>query len=110
MRICPVVQAFAIVVQGNFTFRNTFLGTLLKCTYKKGEATFMSDSLTGLAIVKEVLTKEATARKIKIQISIDVKDDTIISLLKCALLTWFAMRLLSTRDACLPNLSQRTDH
>lgn len=52
-----------------FAFRNTFLDTLLLCTYSKGEATFRSDSLTTLAIVKEVLTKEATSRKIQIQVS-----------------------------------------
>lgn len=54
--------------EATFAFRNTFLDTLLFTDYKKGEATFRSDSITTLAIVKEVVTKEATARKIQIQI------------------------------------------
>ena len=44
-------------------------------------ATFQSDSVTTLATIKEVLTKEATARKIQIQISVDVKEETVASLL-----------------------------
>jgi len=68
--------------EGHYMFRNTFLGTLLACSYKKGEANFMSESITSLAIVKEVLTKEATTKKIKIQINTEVKDETITELLK----------------------------
>jgi len=77
----PEVPARLQSDEGNFAFRNTFLNTLLLCNYRKGEASFRSDSLTSLAIIKEVLTKEATARKIKIQISVDVKDETVVNLL-----------------------------
>jgi len=77
----PEVPARLQADDGSFAFRNTFLGTLLLCSYRKGEATFKSDSLTSLAIVKEVLTKEATARKIQIQISVDHKDETVVALL-----------------------------
>ena len=35
-----------------------------------------------MAIVKEVVTKEATARKIQIQISVDIKDETVGGLLR----------------------------
>ena len=41
----------------------------------------MTDSVTTLATIKEVLTKEATARKIQIQISVDVKEETVATLL-----------------------------
>ena len=68
--------------QASFVFRNTFLDTLLLTDYSKGEATFRSDSLTTLAIVKEVVTKEATARKIQIQISVDPKESTVTNLLR----------------------------
>ena len=50
--------------EASFTFRNTFLDTLLLIDYRKGEASFRSDSLTTLAIVKEVVTKQATDRKV----------------------------------------------
>lgn len=63
----PEVPARLQEEEASFAFRNTFLDTLLLCTYRQGEATFRSDSLTTLAIVKEVVTKEATARKMQIQ-------------------------------------------
>jgi Bardet-Biedl syndrome 7 protein len=66
----------------SFTFRNTFLDTLLLADYRKGEATFQSDSLTTLAIVKEVVTKEATARKVQIQINLDVDPETVTTFLR----------------------------
>ena len=77
----PEVPAKLQVEEASFTFRNTFLETLLLCEYKQGHATFQSDSVTTLATIKEVLTKEATARKIQIQISVDVKEETVASLL-----------------------------
>ena len=64
----PEVPARLQGEEASFAFRNTFLDTLLLCDYRRGEATFRSDSLTTLAIVKEVVTKEATARKIQIQV------------------------------------------
>ena len=60
--------------EASFAFRNTFLDTLLLAEYTKGQATFRSDSMTNLAIVKEVVTKEATSRKIQIQITVDARD------------------------------------
>jgi Bardet-Biedl syndrome 7 protein len=58
-------------------YRNTFLGSLLVCQYHKGEASFSTPSASVIAIIKEVITKEATARKIIINITLDVKKDTI---------------------------------
>jgi len=68
--------------EASFVFRNTFLDTLLLADYRKGEACFKSDSLTTLAIVKEVVTKEATARKIQIKIEVDPKESTVTALLR----------------------------
>ena len=62
-------------------FRNTFLGTHLQCSYRKGEATILSDSLTSLSIMKEVLTREATARKKKLSVSVDANHSTVDQLL-----------------------------
>ena len=31
--------------EAKFSFRNTFLGSLLLCEYRKGDATFRSDSV-----------------------------------------------------------------
>jgi Bardet-Biedl syndrome 7 protein len=78
----PEVPARLQGEEASFAFRNTFLDTLLLTEYTKGHATFRSDSMTNLAIVKEVVTKEATSRKIQIQISVDPKEVTVTNLLK----------------------------
>ena len=82
MLVClPEVPARLHQDDASFAFRNTFLGSILLCAYRKGDATFRSDSVTTLAIVKEVITKEATARKIQLQISVDPVAETVTNLL-----------------------------
>jgi len=78
----PEVPARLQSEDASFTFRNTFLDTILLVDYRKGEARFQSDSLTTLAIVKEVVTKEATGRKIQIQIAVDTDESTVTTLLR----------------------------
>ncbi|KAF1329850.1 hypothetical protein FI667_g5565, partial [Globisporangium splendens] len=58
-------------------YKNTFLGNLLLCRYRKGEATFSSPSVSVIVILKEVITKEAMARKVTLNMSLDVKKETI---------------------------------
>ncbi|KAJ0403733.1 hypothetical protein P43SY_003038 [Pythium insidiosum] len=58
-------------------YRNTYLGSLLVCRYRKGEASFSSASVSVIAILKEVITKEATARKVTLNLSLDIKKETI---------------------------------
>eukprot|EP00448_Togula_jolla_P019777 CAMPEP_0170576036 /NCGR_PEP_ID=MMETSP0224-20130122/4179_1 /TAXON_ID=285029 /ORGANISM="Togula jolla, Strain CCCM 725" /LENGTH=756 /DNA_ID=CAMNT_0010898853 /DNA_START=47 /DNA_END=2317 /DNA_ORIENTATION=+ len=58
------------------TYRSTFVGTLLHARYMKGLATFRSDSITTISVLKDLITREATARKINLSINVDVKDDT----------------------------------
>lgn len=57
-------------------FRSTFVGTLLLGRYGKNHASFRSDSITTISVLKDVITREATARKININIAVDVKDET----------------------------------
>ncbi|XP_072040568.1 BBSome complex member BBS7-like [Amphiura filiformis] len=61
----------------NFHFLSTFLDTQLDCFYKQGEGTFRSDNISTISILKDVLTKEATKRKINLNISYELKDDSI---------------------------------
>lgn len=63
-------------------FTNTFLGTFLSCTYRKGDALFRSDNLTTLTTLKEVVGREATQRKVQVKTSYDVNDESITSMLK----------------------------
>ncbi|GCC18607.1 hypothetical protein chiPu_0020844 [Chiloscyllium punctatum] len=65
-----------------FYFQNTFLDTQLECTYKKGEGTFKSDNISTISILKDILTKEATKRKINLNISYDVNEESINYTLK----------------------------
>lgn len=51
-----------------FFFHNVFIATSLKCEYKKGTATFNSDNVTTIAIIMDVLTKEITKKRIKLDI------------------------------------------
>eukprot|EP00759_Apiculatamorpha_spiralis_P033810 PhF_6_TR35006/c0_g4_i1/m.50926/K16749/BBS7; Bardet-Biedl syndrome 7 protein len=60
----------------NLSFVSTFQQTILTCVYRKGEATFSSNNLTSLCILKEVATREATQRKIQIKISFDFKPES----------------------------------
>ncbi|KAK1936715.1 Bardet-Biedl syndrome 7 protein [Phytophthora citrophthora] len=58
-------------------YRNTFLGSLLVCRYSKGEAIFSTPSVSVIAILKEIITKEATTRKATLNISLDIKKESI---------------------------------
>jgi len=60
----------------SIAYRSTFVGTLLLGRYQKGFASFKSDSITTISVLKDLITKEATARKIQVAINVDVKDET----------------------------------
>mmetsp|Transcript_38791 Transcript_38791/g.74315 ORF Transcript_38791/g.74315 Transcript_38791/m.74315 type:complete len:719 (+) Transcript_38791:332-2488(+) len=60
-----------------FAFESVLMGTILTCKYKAGEGVFRSDSLTTLAILKEGITKEATARKTRINTTFEMKEDSV---------------------------------
>jgi len=57
-------------------YKSTFVGTILTGKYAKGWATLRSDSITTISVLKDLITREATAKKIQIQINVDVKDET----------------------------------
>ncbi|XP_048365921.1 Bardet-Biedl syndrome 7 protein [Sphaerodactylus townsendi] len=63
-------------------FQNTFLDTQLECTYRKGEGYFKSDNISTISILKDVLSKEATKRKINLSISCDINEASVNHTLK----------------------------
>ncbi|XP_066505486.1 Bardet-Biedl syndrome 7 protein isoform X2 [Hoplias malabaricus] len=65
-----------------FYFQNTFLGTQLEASYCKGEGNFKSDNISTISILKDVLSKEATKRKINLNISYEVNEDSVSHTLK----------------------------
>ncbi|CAI5784418.1 Bardet-Biedl syndrome 7 protein isoform X1 [Podarcis lilfordi] len=66
----------------SFYFQNTFLDTQLECTYRKGEGYFKSDNISTISILKDVLSKEATKRKINLNISCDINEVSVNHTLK----------------------------
>lgn len=48
-------------------FQNVLIGTALKCDYGKGFAKFSSDNVTTIAILMDVLSKEMTKKRIKLE-------------------------------------------
>ncbi|XP_042193764.1 Bardet-Biedl syndrome 7 protein isoform X1 [Callorhinchus milii] len=65
-----------------FYFQNTFLDTELECYYKKGEGLFKSDNISTISILKDVLSKEATKRKINLNISYEINEESVGHTLK----------------------------
>ncbi|XP_077518922.1 BBSome complex member BBS7-like [Amblyomma americanum] len=63
-------------------FVSTFLGTVLSCFYMRGEAIFKSDNISTISILKDVLAKQATRKKISLDISCDINDDSITHTLR----------------------------
>nr|XP_022903425.1 Bardet-Biedl syndrome 7 protein homolog isoform X1 [Onthophagus taurus] len=63
-------------------FQSTFLGTILYCSYWKGEGVFKSDNVSTISILKEFMSKEATKKKIKVDITVFINDESINHVLK----------------------------
>ncbi|CAE8633485.1 unnamed protein product [Polarella glacialis] len=57
-------------------YRSTFVGTQLVGRYSKGSASFRSDSITTISVLKDLITREATAKKIQVSINVEVKEET----------------------------------
>ncbi|KAM8969275.1 Bardet-Biedl syndrome 7 protein [Sarcophilus harrisii] len=65
-----------------FYFQNTFLDTQLESTYRKGEGIFKSDNISTISILKDVLSKEATKRKINLNIAYEINEISVNHTLK----------------------------
>eukprot|EP00471_Norrisiella_sphaerica_P013135 CAMPEP_0184498768 /NCGR_PEP_ID=MMETSP0113_2-20130426/39781_1 /TAXON_ID=91329 /ORGANISM="Norrisiella sphaerica, Strain BC52" /LENGTH=611 /DNA_ID=CAMNT_0026886415 /DNA_START=29 /DNA_END=1864 /DNA_ORIENTATION=- len=63
-------------------YRSCFCDSILTCHYVKGKATFVSDSVTTITIVKEIVSREATKRQARIEIQLDVKKQSVFHMLK----------------------------
>eukprot|EP00040_Diaphanoeca_grandis_P009082 m.47554 g.47554 ORF g.47554 m.47554 type:complete len:712 (-) comp20518_c0_seq1:192-2327(-) len=58
-------------------FFSPFVGTQIECVYKAGEATFRSDNLSSISIVKDRIMKEATFKNIQIKMNLSISDESI---------------------------------
>ncbi|XP_011498445.1 PREDICTED: Bardet-Biedl syndrome 7 protein homolog [Ceratosolen solmsi marchali] len=66
-------------------YTSTLIGTILKCKYKKGTASFFSENISTIIILRDILTKKATQRKIKLEVFCDIADDSITKVLELIL-------------------------
>ncbi|XP_034245174.1 Bardet-Biedl syndrome 7 protein homolog [Thrips palmi] len=57
-------------------FQSTLIGTVLVCSYGRGEAEFKSDNVSTICILKECLSKLATGRSTHLDISCAVNPDS----------------------------------
>lgn len=58
------------------TYKSTFVGTFFHGKYAKGYAVFRSDSISTISVLKDLITREATSRKINVSINVDVREET----------------------------------
>jgi len=91
-------------------FVNTFLDTQLECAYKKAEARFRSDNISTISILKDFMTKEATAKKIALKINYDVTDDSIHHTLHLLHPKLDKQLLLAKKMQLLPALQDLATH
>ncbi|XP_033198260.1 BBSome complex member BBS7 isoform X3 [Bombus vancouverensis nearcticus] len=68
--------------EATLTYVSSFIGTLLKCKYKKGSAIFLGENISSIIILRDILTREATKRKIKLDVFCDVSDGSISRVLE----------------------------
>lgn len=64
---------------------SSFIGTVLKCKYKKGSALFLGENISSIIILRDMLTKEATKRKIKLDVFCEVAEGSISRVLELIL-------------------------
>ncbi|CAD7080257.1 unnamed protein product [Hermetia illucens] len=63
-------------------YKNVLIGTILECKYGKGWASFRSDNLSTISILKDFLTKEATKKRIKLEITSNISEASINHVLR----------------------------
>ncbi|OAD57989.1 Bardet-Biedl syndrome 7 protein [Eufriesea mexicana] len=68
--------------KATLTYVSSFIGTLLKCIYKKGSAIFLGENISSIIILRDILTREATKRKIKLDVFCDVAEGSISRVLE----------------------------
>ena len=63
--------------QETLYFTSSFLDTFLLITYQDGEGHFSSDSISTLAVVRDIVTHRATLQKQRLNISFHANEDSV---------------------------------
>ena len=61
------------------TFKSTFAQTYLNCEISHGKIVIKSNNISALTIIKDTITQEATQRKMHLDLSSDIKDQSYIT-------------------------------
>ncbi|XP_076683927.1 BBSome complex member BBS7 isoform X2 [Andrena cerasifolii] len=88
------------------TYVSSFVGTALRCTYKKGTAVFYGENISSIIILRDILTREATKRKIKLDVFCDVAEGSISRVLELILPRLNAAHELVTKVKILNALEE----
>nr|XP_053649854.1 Bardet-Biedl syndrome 7 protein-like [Cherax quadricarinatus] len=96
--------------QAEFTFVSTFLDTQLQCVYESGEAVFKSDNISTISILKDVLTKEATRKKVRLDISCEVNEESVVHALQLLHPRLEAQLLLAKQVSLIEALRELGSH
>ncbi|CAF1525966.1 unnamed protein product [Rotaria sordida] len=67
--------------ENRLTYTNIFLQTQLECIYRQDEAIFRSENVSTISILKDVMSKKATEKKITLNITYELSNETIASTL-----------------------------
>lgn len=67
MSLPEVPEKLPPVDRSELYFENVLIGTVLKCDYQKGLGIFSSDNVSTIAILMDVLSKEMTKKRIKLE-------------------------------------------
>jgi Bardet-Biedl syndrome 7 protein len=60
-----------------YHFQSAFLGTVLIVECRKGLASFRSDNVSALAVLKDCVTRDATAKKIRVDVASDINPASV---------------------------------
>lgn len=82
-------------------FVNAFTGSALVCDYKKGEAIFYSDNASALAILRELIVREATQRRIHITDTFQACEESVPRLLRLVHPKLEALNFLAQQHAII---------
>mmetsp|Transcript_12169 Transcript_12169/g.16817 ORF Transcript_12169/g.16817 Transcript_12169/m.16817 type:complete len:749 (+) Transcript_12169:68-2314(+) len=80
--VLPGIPARLSSDRAELGYRSCFIDSTLTCLYCKGKASFVSESVTVITIIKEVISREATKRQVRIEIQLDAKKESIFHMLK----------------------------
>lgn len=69
--------------EATFYFVNTFLGTQLEINYRQNEAVFKSENVSTISILKDVISKKATDKKVVLNINLETNPDSTAYTIKC---------------------------